>query len=174
MEQTYQYPNLLTGTRSGEGWISSGHVPHDSGYIEDIGALYIQGTAAEEFFLFSPPVVLHKDTDYTLHCFAANTTNMSGTELFVLDVAGYSPSYYWIGNHSLLTAPGPGGGDGSMSHSGSIPIRGMAGLSGSASTTTAPRTARTASYGSATSCSPRARSRTHGHRQKGRCGLNER
>lgn len=174
MEQTFRYPNLLTGTRSGEGWEYSG--PAGAGavtYGKASNSLNLQGTSKSEFFLKSPIVVLHKNTDYTLHCFAANTANMSGTELFVLDDAGYSASYNWIGNHSLLTAPGPGG-DGSMSHSGSIPIRGTADNSISASTTTAPRTARTASYGSETSCSPRARNRTHGHRQRGRCGLSER
>lgn len=173
MAQIFQYLNLLSGTRSGEGWRYGG--PDGAGavgYTKVNNALTLQGTSKSEFFLKSPIVVLHRNTDYTLHCFAANTANMSSTELFVLDYKGYSSSYNWIGHHSYLTSPGPGG-VGSMSRSGSIPIRGMADNSISASTTTALRTARTASYGSKTSCSPRARSRTHGHRQKGRCGLNE-
>ena len=110
MAQTFQYPNLLTGTRDANGWTSGGHAPRDFGYREDIGALYIRGTAAEEFYMLSPPVVLHKNTYYTLHCFAANTANMSGTELFVLDVDGSSDSYQWIGAHAALKTPGPRGG----------------------------------------------------------------
>ena len=110
MEQTFQYPNLLTGTRDANGWTSGGHSPRDFGYSEHIGALYIQGTAAEEFYMFSPPVVLHKNIDYTLHCLAANTSNMRGTELFVLDVDGVSDSYQWIGAYAALKTSGPGGG----------------------------------------------------------------
>lgn len=110
MEQTYQYPNLLSGTRSGDRWKYSG--PAGAGavsYDKANNYLALQGTSKSEFFMSSPPVVLHKGIDYTLHCFAANTANMSSTELYVLDDAGYSSSYDWIGNHSFLTAPGPGG-----------------------------------------------------------------
>lgn len=109
--QTFIYPNLLSGTRSGERWKYVG--PAGVGavtYDKKNNCLALQGTSKNEFFMYSPPVVLHRNTDYTLHCFAANTANMSGTELFVLDDAGSSSSYYWIGNHSLLTAPGPGAG----------------------------------------------------------------
>lgn len=169
MEQTYQYPNLLSGTRSGKGWTYSGPAG-GSIYCDKMNNyLALYGTSEREFFMWSPNVVLHKGTDYTLHCFAANTANMSSTELWVLDVDGFSDSYKWIGSHASLKTPGQGG-RGSMPRSGSMRMRGTACRSRSASTTTAARTARAASYGSATSCSPRARSRWHGHRQKGRCG----
>lgn len=167
MGQTYQYPNLLSGTRSGEGWTRRGSGA-DGGYDPSTG-ITLHNSKSTEVFLFSPPVVLHKGTDYTLHCFAANTANMSSTELWVLDGDSFSDSYNWIGAHQALKTPGPGG-LGSMPRSGSVQTRGTACRSGYASTTTAPRTARDASYGSATSCSPRARSRMRGHRQKGRCG----
>ena len=159
----YQYPNLLTGTRSGKGWTWVG--AGASGYNQNTG-FELYNSKTTEDFLFSSPVILHKGIDYTLHCFAANTANMSSTELWVLD--GYR-----IGAHAALKNPGPGG-RGSMPRSGSMQTRGTACPSGSASTTTAQRMGRTASSGSATSCSPRARSQGHGRRQKGRCGLNER
>lgn len=169
MEQTYQYPNLLSGTRSGEGWTWEG-----AGGIYDAATGFeLYNTKSTEDFLFSPQVILHKNTDYTLHCFAANTANMSSTELWVLDVDGASDSYNWIGAYSALKTPGPGG-RGSMPRSGSMQTRGTTCHSRSASTTTGAWTARTASSGSETSCSSRARSRMHGHRQKGRRGLNER
>lgn len=171
MEQTYQYPNLLSGTRSGKGWTRSGSGA-GGGYNADTG-IVLHNSKTTEDFLFSPPVVLHKGTDYTLHCLAANTANMSGTELFVLDATGASDSYNWIGAYQALKTPGPGG-LGSMPRSGSMPMHGTACPSSYASTTMAARMARAASSGSATSCSSRARSRTHGHRQKGRCGLSER
>lgn len=107
--QTFQYPNLLVGTRSGKGWTYQGPAGGAVTYSETVKALALQGTSKNEFFMFSPPVVLHKDTDYTLHCLAANTANMDGTELYVLDGAGSSDSYNWIGAHPALKTPGPGG-----------------------------------------------------------------
>lgn len=168
--QTFEYPNLISGTRSGKGWTRSGAGAGGT-YTTDTG-IQLSNSKTTECFLFSPPVVLHKGTDYTLHCFAANTANMSGTEIWVLDGTSSSDSYNWIGAHVVFRNPGPGG-RGSMPRSASMRRRGTACHSGSASTTTAARTARTASSGSATSCSSRARSRMHGHRQKGRRGLNE-
>ena len=110
MEQTYQYPNMLSGTRSGEGWKYGG--PAGSGavsYNKADNYLALRGTSKSEFYLNSPIVVLHKNTDYTLHCFAANTANMSGTEVWVLDTGGGSDSYQWIGAYVNLKTPGPVG-----------------------------------------------------------------
>lgn len=173
MEQTFEYPNLLSGTRSGAGWHYNSPEGEAANYVKENNWLSLEGTSKTEFFLWSPSVVLHKGIDYTLHCLAANTANMSGTELWVLDGTNASDSYNWIGAHPALKTPGPGG-VGSMPRSGSMRRRGTACRSICASTTTAPRTARTASSGSATSCSWRARNRGHGHRQMGRCGLSER
>ncbi len=106
----YEYPNLLSGTRSGEGWKYEGQPGVGAViYVKENNYLALHGTSKSEFFLKSPPVVLHKGTDYTLHCFAANTANMSGTELFALDDAGYSSSYQWIAAHVYLRTPGPWG-----------------------------------------------------------------
>ena len=164
--QTFECPNLLSGTRSGQGWTWEG-AGASGGYTSN--GLELNNSKPTEDFLFSPRVILHKGTDYTLHCLAANTANMSGTEVWVLDGTSSSDSYEWIGAHVMLKTPGQGG-RGSMPRSGSMPMRGMACHSRSASTTTDQRTAKDASYGSETSCSPRARSRAHGHRQRGRCG----
>lgn len=108
MEQTYQYPNLLSGTRSGKGWTRIGSGAY-GGYNPNTG-IVLYNSKTTEVFLFSPPVVLHKGTDYTLHCFAASTANMSSTELWVLNVGGPSDNYNWIGAHPALRTPGPGGG----------------------------------------------------------------
>lgn len=107
MEQTYQYPNLLSGTRSGKGWTRIGSGAY-GGYNPNTG-IVLYNSKTTEVFLFSPPVVLHKGTDYTLHCFAASTANMSSTELWVLNVGGPSDNYNWIGAHPALRTPGPGG-----------------------------------------------------------------
>ena len=109
MAQTFQYPNLLSGTRSGEGWLYSGPAGGTFYYNETTQALVLQGIPTTEFFMFSPPVILHRGIDYTLHCFAASTANMSSTELWVLDGTGASDSYNWIGAHPALKTPGPGG-----------------------------------------------------------------
>lgn len=107
MEQASGYPNLLMGTRSGDGWARAG--AEDSGYNPDTGITLYNSTSSENF-LFSPKVVLHKGIDYTLHLYAANTENMSSTEAWVLDIDGGSDSYQWIGAHVPLKTPGPGGG----------------------------------------------------------------
>lgn len=107
MEQTFEYPNLLAGTRSGDGWTRRGSGA-GGGYNHNTG-IELYNSKATEDFLFSPPVVLHKNIDYTLHCFASSTANMSSTELWVLDGNHASDSYNWIGAHPALKTPGPGG-----------------------------------------------------------------
>lgn len=106
--QTFEYPNLLSGTRSGAGWTRSGSGA-SGGYNPDTG-IALHNTQPSENFLNSPPVVLHKGVDYTLHCFAANTANMSSMDIWVIDVGGYSSSYQWIGARDLTPkTPGPEG-----------------------------------------------------------------
>lgn len=173
MEQTFEYPNLLAGTRSGAGWNRAGGKP-----VMASQAAYRYGpvlpcynSAATETHLWSPPVTLHTGTDYTLSFLAASTNNLEGVDVHVLDVdASYSG---WIGAEMNPEKPG-GGVAGTPCRSASRRSRTTARRTKSASTTTAPRTARTHSSGSTTSCSSRARSRTHGHLRQGRCGLSER
>lgn len=171
--QTFQYPNLLTGTRSGQGWNLADNKPvtPDQSAYRYGPVLPCYNSAATETYLWSPPVTLHRDTDYVLSFLAASTNNMKGFDVHVLDVdASYTG---WIGAEMNPEKPG-GGVAGTPCRSASRGRRTTARHTECASTTTAARTARTASSGSATSCSWRARSRTHGHRQKGRCGLSER
>lgn len=163
MAQNFQYSNLLSGTRSGEGWIRVGSGA-GGGYNAGTGIeLYNDGSS--ERSLYSPPVVLHPGSDYTLSCFAANTDNMKGTKWCVINKATGSLATYHV-----LDSPGPGGGYGSPSIFVFGTMQRTAVSTSYASTTRGPRTGKDAPYGSATSCSPRARSRTHGHRQRGRCG----
>lgn len=171
--QTFEYPSLLAGTRSGKGWNLAGGKPvmADQSAYRYGPVLPCYNSATDETYLWSPPVTLHTGTDYVLSFLAACTDNLKGFDVHVLDV---DTSYTgWIGAEMIPEKPG-GGVAGTPCRSASRGRRTMARRTGYASTTTAPRTARTASSGSATSCSSRARSLAHGHRQKGRCGLNER
>lgn len=100
MEQTFEYPNLVAGTRSGQGWLGG---DAGGGYDPDKGiALYNSKTT--EVSLYSPTLVMHTGTDYTLHCFAASTANMSSTEFFVLCMDGGQ-----VGAHVAFKNPGPEG-----------------------------------------------------------------
>lgn len=96
----YRYPNLLTGTRSGEGWFIN--YTSGAGYNPGTG-IELYNAKPTEDYLFSPPVVLHRGIDYTLHCYAANTENLSSTELWVLDKGK-------VGANAALNTPGPRGG----------------------------------------------------------------
>ena len=104
----FEYPNLLMGTRSAKGW-TIGAVS-GAASVNSSGGIIRSNTRSSENFIFSPSVVLNKGIDYTLHCFAANTPNLISTAAWVLDDAGYSDSYEWIGAYLKLNKPGPGGG----------------------------------------------------------------
>ena len=93
----YEYPNLLSGTRSGKGWTYQGPAGGAFKYDKERNYLALHGTSKSEFFMKSPPVVLHKNIDYTLHCLSANTANMSSTDIYVLDIDGPSSGYQYIG-----------------------------------------------------------------------------
>lgn len=167
MGQTFEYPNLLSGTRTGKGWTRTGGIV-GNGF--DIGTgLELYNKKASECFLWSPGVVLHTGRTYTLSFYAASTDNMASTDIYVLDNGGFSDDYQWIGASKLAIKP-PTGGRGPYGRSRSPRMRGTAWSSMPASTTTAPRTANRALSGSATSCSANRTCRAHGHRQKGRCG----
>lgn len=107
--QTFMYPNLLSGTRSGNGWTYQGPAGGAVTYNKKNNFLALEGASKTEFFLSSPIVVLHKNTDYTLHCFAANTANMRSTDIWVLDTGGPSGSYQWLGAYLFGKNPGPWG-----------------------------------------------------------------
>ena len=109
MEQTFEYPNLLAGTRSGRGWtLPSGKPAGVNKYAYRYGPIIpIYNKNATESFLFSPPVVLHTGTDYVLSFLAACTDNLKGFDVHVLDVdASYTG---WIGAEMNPEKPGGGG-----------------------------------------------------------------
>lgn len=103
MAQTFEWPNLLSGTRSGEGW-NRGGSGAGGGYHQNTG-IELSNNKPSECSLYSPLVVLHKGTDYTLSCFAANSANMSGTKWCVINKETGSLAAYRV-----LDSPGPGGG----------------------------------------------------------------
>lgn len=107
--QTFEYPNLLTGTRSGSGWKrADGQVTANKQAYKWAPVLDLQNPTAVEDFLFSPPVTLHTGTDYVLSFLAACTGNVSSFDVHVLDVnAGYDG---WVAAEmSGLARPGGGG-----------------------------------------------------------------
>lgn len=107
MEQTFEYPNLLSGTRTGKGWTRTGGIV-GNGF--DIGTgLELYNKKASECFLWSPGVVLHTGRTYTLSFYAASTDNMASTDIFVLDNGGFSDDYKWIGASKLVIKPPAGG-----------------------------------------------------------------
>lgn len=170
--QTFEYQNLIAGTRSGKGWNLAGGKPvmADQSAYRYGPVLPRYNSAATETYLWSPPVTLHTGTDYVLSFLAACTDNLKGFDVHVLDV---DTSYTgWVGAEMNPEKPG-GGVAGTPCRSASRGRRTTARHTECDSTTTAARTARTQSSGSTTSCSSRARSRGHGRLRMGRCGLSE-
>lgn len=163
MAQTFEYPNMLSGTRTGKGWTREGGIG-GNGFDAGTG-LELCNKKADECFLASPDVVLHTRRTYSLSFYAASTANMSSCDIFVLDNGGYGDAYQWIGATKSSIKP-PAGGRGPHGHSRSPRRRGTARHSGCASTTTAPRTANSAWSGSATSCSASPTCRVPGHRDR--------
>lgn len=103
MAQTFQYPNLLSGTRSGSGWGISVPGCADRPVIANRKAykwapvLDLQNSTSVENLLLSPPVTLHKDVDYTLSFVAAGTKNLAGLDVHVLDVDRSYDGWYVAG-----------------------------------------------------------------------------
>lgn len=108
--QTFEYPNLVAGTRSGAGWNLAGGRPavvSKSAYMYG-PVLPCYNSAATETYLWSAPVTLRADTDYVLSFLAACTGNVRGFDVHVLDTA--NPSYDgWVGAEMYPALPGGGG-----------------------------------------------------------------
>ena len=108
MGQTFEYPNLLSGTRTGKGWtrtVGTGGNGFDYGT-----GLELRNNKASECFLWSTDVVLHMGRTYSLSFYAASTGNMSGVDIWVLDNGGHSDGYQWIGAAKTAIKPPAGGG----------------------------------------------------------------
>lgn len=164
----FKYPNLLSGTRTGNGWRVAGGIG-GNGFDRGSG-LELFNSQKSECYLCSPYVVLHTGRTYTLSFYAASTANMSSCDIYVLDSDGAGDDYEWIGASKLVFNPPVLRGHGPHGHSPSTRVRGMARRSRCASTTTARRTAACLWSGSATSCSASPTCRVPGLRQQGRCG----
>lgn len=107
MGQTFEYPNLLSGTRTGKGWTRQAGIG-GNGFDYGTG-LTLENKKAHECFLFSPGVVLHAGRTYSLSFYAASTANMSGVDIFVLDKGGSSDDYQWIAAEKYGIKPPAGG-----------------------------------------------------------------
>lgn len=107
MAQTFEYPNMLSGTRTGKGWTREGGIG-GNGFDAGTG-LELCNKKADECFLASPDVVLHTRRTYSLSFYAASTANMSSCDIFVLDNGGYGDAYQWIGATKSSIKPPAGG-----------------------------------------------------------------
>ena len=165
MSQTFEYPNLLTGSRSGAGWL------YDNGGMRlersDLNHKQhaLLNSKKHENFIRSPLVSLKHGIVYEFSVYTANGSNCAGSDIFVLyekTVDG------WIARSITKCAKGPGG-DGSLLHSQSqMPLRKA--TTSSDSTTMAQRMGKMYSFGSTARCCALLQNRMHGLRQKGRCG----
>lgn len=104
MSQTFEYPNLLKGSRSGAGWI------YDKGIFFDKLRLNhcLYNNTKKENFLYSGIFHLVHGVDYTLSVLTANTANCMGSEIHILstEIIGKDG---WIAFESKDIAKGPGG-----------------------------------------------------------------
>lgn len=113
----FAYPNLLSGTRTGNGWTRiNGKGGRGAG-------LELYNSKSSECWLYSTDVVLHTGRTYTLGFYAASTPNMSGCDIFVLDKGGSVDGHPWIGAAKYAVKP-PGGG---MDHMDILPRPACAG-----------------------------------------------
>lgn len=103
MTQTFKYPNLLTGSRSGAGWT------YPNGGIDVIHRHVLYNNTNKENYIYSPLVSLKHGITYAFSAYSANTENCAGIDMFVLYekiVDG------WIAVTNTHCAKGPGGGGG--------------------------------------------------------------
>lgn len=159
MTQTFEYPNLLTGSRSGVGWT------YWNGHMDDNQHHLLYNSTNKENFIYSPMTILKHGITYAFSVYTANTENCAGLDIFVLyekTVTG------WIAKHVTGTAKGPGGGGSLLRSRSPMPLR--KGTTTSDSTTTVQQTGRMRSSGSPTLCFALHQNHTHGLRKKGRCG----
>lgn len=99
MAQSFLYPNMLAGTRSGNAWA----VGAGGGYNKVTG-IELYNDKPSECVVYSPTLVMHTNTGYTLSCFSASTANMSSTEFFALNMDSGQ-----VGAHVAFENPGPEG-----------------------------------------------------------------
>lgn len=106
----FAYPNLLSGTRTGNGWTRTGGTG-GNGFDRGTG-IELFNSKSSECYLKSTNVVLHTGRTYTLSFYAASTANMRGSDLYVLDNGGSVDGHKWIAaNKQAINLPAGGGMD---------------------------------------------------------------
>ena len=174
MGQTFEWPNLLTGTRAAGGLATVAHgdnlIPRVTLAAAPGGWAYALSNATdkENYAISRETFRLRHGVPYSLSLWAAATGNVASMDIFVLAYGTFDDG--WIAVDRRVTAPASGGG-GSPGISPSPRRAGRTVTTTCASTTTGARTARSRRSGLRTPCSASARSRARGHRQRGRCGL---
>lgn len=108
MSQTFEYPNLLTGSRSGAGWLyDNGGMRLERSDLNHKQHALLNSTKYENF-IRSPFVSLKHGIVYEFSVYTANGSNCAGSDIFVLyekTVDG------WIARSITKCAKGPGGMD---------------------------------------------------------------
>ena len=106
MSQIFEYPNLLTGSRSGVGWkYDNGGMRNEYSNGNKQHTLY--NSTNEENFIVSPLVSLKHGITYTLSVYTANTENCVGSDLYVLYEKAATG---WVAAYVYNCAKGPRGG----------------------------------------------------------------
>lgn len=103
MDQAFMFPNMLSGSRSGDGWTRDGST---GGAVD--GHLEVCNSNASEGFLYSPYVELKHGPVYQLSTFTANTSNCKGSQIYVLYEDSRADG--WIAKEFNAFMRGPGGG----------------------------------------------------------------
>lgn len=110
MAQTFTYPNLLSGTRTGKGWTRVG----STGSFVD-GHIEVVNSRTSEGFLFSPYAELRHGPVYQISAFTANTSNCKGSQVYVLYEDDRADGYIAKGFYDVMRGPGGGWFHGSFS-----------------------------------------------------------
>lgn len=159
MAQTFEYPNLLTGSRSGVGWM------YNNGHMDDNQHHLLYNSTNKENFMHSPMIVLKHGITYAFSVYTANTENCAGSDIFVLYEKVVDG---WIAKAIPRIEKGPRGGGSLLRSRSPMPLR--KGTTVSGSTTTELQMVKNRLSGSPTLCFALHQNHTHGLRQKGRCG----
>lgn len=101
MTQTFEYPNLLTGSRSGVGWA------YWNGHMDDNQHHLLYNSTNIENYIFSPLIVLKHGITYEFSVYTANTENCAGSKIFVLYEKVVDG---WIAKSAYRIEKGPRGG----------------------------------------------------------------
>lgn len=102
MDQAFMFPNMLSGSRTGDGWTREG----STGYVVD-DHIEVCNSNVSENFLYSPYVELKHGPVYQLSTFTANTSNCKGSEIYVLYEDSLAKG--WIAKSFFGFMRGPGG-----------------------------------------------------------------